>query len=406
MSLLNNDETTSEVQQPEEQLDRIWEELVNHNCPHEEHSQNKDRHWPSYDCVMDDMTSADYNHTLTCPHDLRFLTSHNNNQKQHHKTLCPHGAVCRAKLELFSFPQNHPYHKYTGLLTPGTTHQHCLIRLSSAIKPPHLEIQSKLARALLYAAGDKVRNAKLFPTAALKVFRDNNVRSGNLLFGGCKVGQKEPDYFAHCQCTQMTERMPRTLKPFVRKFWQYSDTPLSLGVSDFCAHNQEGNAVSKEDIQFPFALILRPRYVDVDPGVMADDTTGSSQNEEDDGKDSFDYFLDGVLAIPEGTVLFDVFACPTPALAMDPSKLQRIGRIISTSRMIPSNPDDRLFFRHQRKEEDLQLRPEWKEQLKTKCAIQDGRRTSKGTVATLAGCELFEAHIEQGDYYDFELPSV
>ena len=51
--------------------------------------------------------------------------------------------------------------------------------------------------------------------------------SGNLLFGGSKVGQRESDYFSHCQCTSMTERMPRLIKPFVKKFWEYSDYPVS-----------------------------------------------------------------------------------------------------------------------------------------------------------------------------------
>ena len=87
----------------------------------------------------------------------------------------------------------------------------------SAMKPPSLGVRSKWGRAVLYATGEKMRTSKLFPCAALKVFRRGRP-SGNLLLGGSKVGQREPDFFAHCLCTSMTERMPRVVKkPAVRR---------------------------------------------------------------------------------------------------------------------------------------------------------------------------------------------
>ena len=219
------------------------------------------RQWPSYDTVVSDITQSDYSDNLQCPHDLRFLGSG--------KTLCPHGVIGKAKIEMFGHPSssNTGNQKdsslppaYTGLLRPGQSVEHCIVRLSSAMRPPNDVVKNPVAQAVLRAAGSKLRKANLFPCAAIKCFRGNNVPSGNLLFSGCKVGQIEPDYFAHCQCTQLSERMSPALKPLVRPFWKYSDHPLSLGISDYCAYDVDGNAPKEEggDIQFPFVLILNP----------------------------------------------------------------------------------------------------------------------------------------------------
>lgn len=59
-----------------------------------------------------------------------------------------------------------------------------------------------------------------------------------------------------------------------------------------------------------------------------------------------------------------------------------------------------IFFRHQRKEDDYNLRPRWREALETKIAIDDG--DTQGTVGQLVGWKLFEQHIAEGTYVDFE----
>ena len=360
---------------PEEQKDKVWEALLQHSG----RGGDESRPWPSYDKLMADMNAADYHHTLTCPHDL--LLSEDTLCPS--KSLCPHGAVYCAKIELFPSPDGST--PYSGLLSPGTTLEHCLLRLSSAMKPPDQEIKSKLARAVLYATGEKLRTAKLFPCAALKVFRSGQA-SGNLLFGGSKVGQREADYFAHCQCTSMTEQMPRMVRPIVNKFWRYSNHPLSLGVSDFCRFAEDGTEASY--LQFPFAVILKP--------LLNDDTHASHQVFED----SFDGFLDKVLHISSDTPIFDIYVCPDPASVPDPSQLQRIGRITSTTEMVQSAPNDGIFFRHQRKEEDYDARPEWRGSLNEQVTIDNG--STKGTIGKLTGWKLFEQHINEGTYVDFE----
>lgn len=198
------------------------------------------RKWPTYKEIMDDITNSDYNHVLECPHDMvhESRSKHSTSNDKHVKAFCPHGAVCCAELELFDIDghilatsEGGPY---TGLLAPGHKVQ-SIIRLSSAMKPPAKE-QNKFGKFFLKATGGKLRHAKLFPMVALKCFRKGE-RSGNLLFAGRKIGQVSADFFQHCLCTQMTERVPGLLKPFIRKFYSYSENPLSLGVSDFCAQD-------------------------------------------------------------------------------------------------------------------------------------------------------------------------
>ena len=184
----------------------------------------------------------------------------------------------------------------------------------------------------------------------------------------------------------MTERVSRVIKPLIRKFWEYSDYPLSLGVSDFCSHTQDGRKVPVEQVEFPFALILMP-------------VTKLDINETEPGR-TFHSYMKDLHSIPSGTHLYDLYACPNPESVSDASKLQRIGRVTTTSEMIPSRRDDGLFFRHQMKEEDYELRPHWKTAVQASCS-PDGGKTI-GTVAKLAGWELFESQIAKGTYLDLE----
>lgn len=451
-------ETNEETMESKQKQQQIWEELIQRNkignnqpgtCP--ENDPNRDtnctaatistdelppasskfvthtstttdisaatRHWPSYDHVLQHLSTADYSNILTCPYDLQNFGSSNtattfpmctgragSERPPHHtiascpqqKILCPHGVVACADMTIFS---NVPY---TGLLdTTNTTGQNttfpCIIRLSSAMRPPSEGITSTWGRTLLYTlSNSKIRNAQIFPCAAIKVFRDNDAPSGNLLFGGSKLGQRETDFFAHCLCTSMTEQMPRPIKPFVRKFWTYSDYPLSLGVSDFCKTHVDGSVVNDDEVAFPFAIILRPcvqahaRFI----------PTSKDQNMLEKVDNSFDSFLDRTAALPIGAQLYDIFACPEPLDVPDASKLQRIGYITMTSKMIQSSSSDGLIFRHQKKEDDYRLRPDWPMALKNRVSFSNG--LSNGTIGQLTGWKLFEEHIAEGTYVDFE----
>eukprot|EP00579_Thalassiosira_antarctica_P016164 CAMPEP_0201938774 /NCGR_PEP_ID=MMETSP0903-20130614/41952_1 /ASSEMBLY_ACC=CAM_ASM_000552 /TAXON_ID=420261 /ORGANISM="Thalassiosira antarctica, Strain CCMP982" /LENGTH=401 /DNA_ID=CAMNT_0048480117 /DNA_START=32 /DNA_END=1233 /DNA_ORIENTATION=+ len=389
---------------PEDQRAQLWSRLVCHNsdlnnaddiddgatgCP-------KERDWPSYDAVISHVATADYKQNIKCPHD------HISDKS---KMICPHGVICCAKMELFDYPyddddddnNNHKSSKaYSGLFQPGTTVENCILRLSTAIRPLDQGIQAPWARAVMKTAvGSKLRNAKLVPGAALKCFRSNGIPSGNLLLLGSKVGQREEDYFAHCQSTQMTEKMPALAMPFVKKFSQYSDYPLSLGLSDFCAHDSNGTGAGAH-LHFPYSIVFQPLIEgshykttkEAAPPQLQLDAKGKPIKEKYNFQ-TFDSFLDEATHIPIGTPVFDVYAVPDPEAVGDPTRLERIGRITTTSSMIQSAPTDGLAFRHQIKEDDFMMRPEWKDGIQRK--IKHGKL--KGTVGKLAGWRLYEEDI-------------
>ena len=59
-----------------------------------------------------------------------------------------------------------------------------------------------------------------------------------------------------------------------------------------------------------------------------------------------------------GTVLFEVFALNDPEELG--GQLANIGKIVTASECVTSYfGDEHLYFRHQRMEEDLALRPDW-----------------------------------------------
>jgi hypothetical protein len=98
---------------------------------------------------MTDIAAADYNHTLTCPFDVFKQDS-----AAPGKSLCPHGAICAVRVEFFDQPDSLLQQEgYTGLLKAGTSIEHGLLRLSSAMKPPNEAIKSTLARLVLRATG-------------------------------------------------------------------------------------------------------------------------------------------------------------------------------------------------------------------------------------------------------------
>lgn len=394
-----------------EQQSILWQKLLDHlheqhdtsladspsstTCRNSRNDRNATSSWPSYDQVLADLASADYTDTLQCPLDYR--------PGRPVPSLCPLGVVGCVDLEIFPNSAN----PYTGLLgcsndvvIPG------ILRMSSALPPPQVAVSTRIGKALLYAiGGTKLRTAQLFPCVALKLFRGNGADSANLLLAGSKVGQRERNFFAHPVCTSMTEQMPRAMRPLVQKFWEYSDYPLSLGVSNVCTTTTEtknANSATTEksdetdSVVFPFAVILHPRVTNYS---NSGEDAGESVNNNNNNDDAIhDFLRNTTQQITPDTILYDVFCCPAPHDVPHADRLQRIGIVRATSEFVKC-PSGTLFFRHQQKEEDYTLRPEWKEALKERVTIDNGQTV--GTIGMLAGWKLFEQQIARGVYQDF-----
>jgi hypothetical protein len=204
------------------------------------------------------------------------------------------------------------------------------MRLSSAVRP----IAGMMPWYIEPLFG-KIGKSKIFPCAAIKCFRDGSIHSGNLLFGGKKTGQDDDLYFKNSMSTILSETTPMTLRWVLNIFKQYSAFPTSLGLSDFALWKSDG--IEEDQPNFPWCLVLAPKS-----NVKASSFTDIEK-------------------IPSHTPIFDIYAVSNPQSVLNPINrgLELIGEIISLSEMIPSYPDDGLRFKHQRKEEDYELRPDW-----------------------------------------------
>lgn len=309
------------------------------------------RSFPSHPAVMGEIMKADYSSLLRCPFDRR--EAHPYGASAPSRSLCAHGVVVRCRFEAFDGVT------YSGLFGGA---EHCVARLSTAVEPA-----TGPGKFLL----GKLRDAKLFPCVAVKGFRGGGAPSGNLLFAGAKTGHPETDFFAHGVCTQLTHKVPAGFKPLLKVFQKYSAHPMALGLSEWASSDERGRRVTAPT--FPWCLALSPTTTlpALPPGVR------------------HDAFLDTLLTIPQGTALYDAYAIASPKDAATPN-IERVGRLVTTSSVLISPPDSPLIFKHQAKEEDYALRPDWLAELATPVVCHDGAR---GTAEKHCGSKFFDAHV-------------
>lgn len=169
-------------------------------------------------------------------------------------------------------------------------------------------------------------------------------------------------------------------------FRAYSSYPTQLGLSDFASINSFGSAVPPSEVNFPWCLGLFPT-------VSREFTTSSTSTNSENITISGDaeHCLSHLEQIAEGTALYDVYGLPHPEAALDPTgkSMQRLGRIVTTSRCVRSAVDKFLYFKHQRKEEDYELRPYWLQSI-----VQIHSETGAG---------FFDNAVPMNLYEDFEM---
>lgn len=121
------------------------------------------------------------------------------------------------------------------------------------------------------------------------------------------------------------------------KFQQASKIVSHVGLSDIASHKNDGTSV--ETINFPYQVRLVPN-----PKVQ-----------------ELGYGIDELENIPEGTKLYDVQAQSDPS-----AEWTAIGSFTTTASFVTSQwGDENLFFLHERFENDLKLRPDWGESMKS-----------------------------------------
>jgi hypothetical protein len=216
------------------------------------------------------------------------------------------GVIAQAKFV------SYPTHNYTGLFKGGNFG---LIRLSSAAEK------------------------ELVPSCVIKFFR-NNVKSSNIFFLYNLEAQESKNFFRH----DLTNHPPdiyynasAALLTLRKLFSKASDWPTFIGLNDFAKTDENGNV--EKNPKFPFRLIFHP-----------------PANVRALFPETGDHYLIDQLKTLEPMTLFDIYAEEQPY-----GKANKIGRLDITTKTTTSIfSDNTLFFQHERFDDDLLLRPQWK----------------------------------------------
>jgi len=229
------------------------------------------------------------------------------------------GAVCKFTLDITDSP-------YTGMFKNGQ--QTGIIRIGPAL--------------------DIANGAGVPPGAGIKFLR-SGIGSGNFvvlhsLTAGESYNIFDPELYPMYNHILGPSNAQEEL--LVKKFLQGSKCPTKVGLSDIARFDQDGN---EEEPIFPFKITLKPT------GAV------TFREEESPILDFMQQFVDN---IPAGTEIYSFIAHANP----DDIEGTELAKMVAVDGCFPSKwGDEKLFFQHQRIEEDIELRPEWEAQYMTEC---------------------------------------
>merc|ERR1711997_333898 len=231
------------------------------------------------------------------------------------------GAVCKFTIDISQSP-------YTGMLKDG---KHTgIVRLGSG----NTDISDGKGVA---------------PGGGIKFMRTGRT-SANFMVLNSLSGGPSYDFFKLTLANHIPSESGLAIAVFIKKFKQASKCPGKVGLRDLTMYDQDGN--EETDPKFPFKLSFVP--------------TGKVHfNEEPAGEDVIKNFYQQFLdKIDEGTELYSVVAHASP----DDEAGTELGKLVTADKChLSQYGDEKLFFQHQRIEEDIQARPEWEKAYMEEC---------------------------------------
>eukprot|EP00929_Paragymnodinium_shiwhaense_P057327 TRINITY_DN28694_c0_g1_i1.p1 TRINITY_DN28694_c0_g1~~TRINITY_DN28694_c0_g1_i1.p1 ORF type:complete len:374 (+),score=50.46 TRINITY_DN28694_c0_g1_i1:264-1385(+) len=221
------------------------------------------------------------------------------------KVIHQKGVVCKVVLQV------HSGSTYSGILSAGESEG--LIRMGS---------------------GTPIALQGVFPGFGLKFLR-KGVPSANFL-ALRQLGLNASSFF---DGSFSTHAAPPSALQMLGKFQQAADCMSMVGLSNLCTHNQAGAPAAA--VNFPYELLFDPVHK-----LEAVDTSAA---------DKEDQLLLDLESIPANTHLFNVRHVASPW--EQPAELGELRTASECTRTLFG--DTKLFYRHQRMEEDFALKPEW-----------------------------------------------
>lgn len=171
-----------------EKLDALWTKIL-----HAKLQPDAKTEWAGLKPIYDDLMHGDQDHIMHCRED----------ERAGKKLLCAVGAVARAQITWSS-------DRYSGIFQDSVEGVEVILRLSAALPPPFTSRTiagfSWLTRIARHFAGHALREARLFPMAAIKIPRGGEATSANLLFGCRKVGTPSLNFFDTPLASSLTHK--------------------------------------------------------------------------------------------------------------------------------------------------------------------------------------------------------
>ncbi|KAI3636662.1 hypothetical protein MIR68_005351 [Amoeboaphelidium protococcarum] len=234
------------------------------------------------------------------------------------KLIHTQGVVAKIRWEPVASQYN-----YTGLFASGA--QYGLLRFSSGTKPSQ---------------------SSILPAAAVKLFRDN-IKSANFMAMFTLDGQESLNFFKNNFTSHVPIPKSAALKLLVAKFKQGSNLARCLGLSDLATFDQGGKRVDEPMFPFEVSLVPSKKVAEVAERVEL------ALNEVN-WKDQFTQQSNDQMS--PNRVLYHVYARDSPRGEFN----AHIANIVLTSYFTTSEfGDKKLFFQHQRFEEDMDLRGDY-----------------------------------------------
>eukprot|EP00929_Paragymnodinium_shiwhaense_P112359 TRINITY_DN80618_c0_g1_i1.p1 TRINITY_DN80618_c0_g1~~TRINITY_DN80618_c0_g1_i1.p1 ORF type:complete len:551 (+),score=106.79 TRINITY_DN80618_c0_g1_i1:82-1734(+) len=219
----------------------------------------------------------------------------------------------------FKFESN-GNHKYSGVFQG---HEHGILRLSSAKQPLWPSTPGILPR--------------FTPGVGIKFLRDGRPSANFFAMPGLD-GQPctESNFFSKDFSNHLPNTDDLALGLLASKFWQASNCPLMVGLSDLASMGADGSKAAAGS--FPYQLILKTK-------VKVPCSCWNYKQR----------CLNAISRLNVGTALWEVYAIDKPG-----GEAQPIGQMVLTTQPTTSKfGDERLFFKHQRMEEDFQVNEQW-----------------------------------------------
>jgi len=228
------------------------------------------------------------------------------------------------------------------------------------------------------------------PGIGVKLLRDG-MPSANFVAMDNVDGQESGNFFERDFSNHISKPQKAATKLLGRKFERTSTPSELVGLSDIATYRRNGEKVGSDSnrekkdgeveekeskVVFPFELIVKPNEQLRKQYAKAPPTEEAME--------------EALTSIPEGTIIYTLYGRVEPK----DEDLILVGTFQLTSKFVYSKfSDNGLFFRHQRIEEDLELRSEWKD------AIEDILQSDSGSslrgrslLGTRSKCPMARLH--------------